>query len=142
MTSYSTTAGIQFPTASFVGWEKLFDTLSRAQLGATNTYPPHNIIKVDADRFLIEIAAAGFKRSELLIELKESILTVTGKKESTDFEEDDYVHRGIGKRDFTKAFTLAEHVKVEDATFADGILTIELQRVVPESERPRQIKIK
>lgn len=130
-----------FPRTSFVGWEKLFDELTRAQsLGAHNNYPPHSIIRLDDDHFLIEIATAGFNRDELSIEVKDSSLTVTGKKDKVD--ERDYVHKGIGLRDFTRQFTLAEHVNVTSANLDNGILSITLEREIPEEERPVRVEIK
>ena len=137
MTQY-TTASFNFPRANFVGFDKLFDELTRAQLGAqNNNYPPHNVVKVDEDNFIIELAIAGFKSEDLDIQLKDSILTVTGKKEDAR----EYYHKGISSREFVRTFTLGEHVQVNGATLVDGILSINLERVVPEEERPKKIEI-
>ena len=137
MTQY-TTATFPFPRSSFVGFDKLFDELTRAQLGAqNNNYPPHNVVKVDEDNFIIELAIAGFKSEDLDIQLKDSILTVTGKKE----DEREYYHKGISSREFVRTFTLGEYVEVTGATLVDGILSINLERVVPEEERPKKIEI-
>lgn len=135
MTQYTTS--FTFPRSNFVGFDRLFDELSRAQLGTQNNYPPHNVVKVDDDRYIIELAVAGFKQEDLGIELKDSILTVTGKKEDTR----EYAHKGISSREFTRTFTLGEHVQVTGANLADGILAITLQRIVPEDERPKKIEI-
>lgn len=136
MTQY-TTASFNFPRANFVGFDKLFDELTRAQLGTQNNYPPHNVVKVDEDKFIIELALAGFKSEDLDIQLKDSILTVTGKKE----DEREYYHKGISSREFVRTFTLGEYVEVTGATLVDGILSINLERVVPEEERPKKIEI-
>lgn len=136
MTQY-TTATFPFPRSSFVGFDKLFDELTRAQLGTQNNYPPHNVVKVDEDKFIIELALAGFKSEDLDIQLKDSILTVTGKKE----DEREYYHKGISSREFVRTFTLGEYVEVTGATLVDGILSINLERVVPEEERPKKIEI-
>ena len=136
MTQY-TTATFPFPRSSFVGFDKLFDELTRAQLGTQNNYPPHNVVKVDEDKFIIELALAGFKSEDLDIQLKDSILTVTGKKEDAR----EYYHKGISSREFVRTFTLGEHVQVNGATLVDGILAINLERVVPEDERPKKIEI-
>lgn len=136
MTQYTTTS-FNFPRANFVGFDRLFDELTRAQLGAQNNYPPHNVVKIDDDNYIIELAVAGFKQENLDIQLKDSILTVTGKKEDTR----EYAHKGISSREFVRTFTLGEHVQVTGANLADGILAVNLERIVPEDERPKKIEI-
>jgi molecular chaperone IbpA len=134
-TGSGSTTSFTFPRASFVGFERMFDELSR--VSTTNNYPPHNVVQLDEDNYLIEIAVAGFKKEDLEIQLKDSILTVEGKKEDTRT----YSHKGISSREFTRTFTLGEYVQVNGASLEDGILAIQLQRVVPEEERPRKIDI-
>lgn len=139
MTTYTTganTATYSFPTSSFVGFEHMFDELQRIA-PATNNYPPHNIVQIDEDNYLIEIAVAGFKKEDIDIQLKDSILTVKGTKEDTRT----YSHKGISSRDFTRTFTLGKYVQINGANLEDGILAIQLERVVPEEERPRVIEI-
>lgn len=139
MTSYTTSTGttaFTFPRASFVGFDHLFNEMARTATGNTG-YPPHNVVQIDDDNYLIEIAVAGFKQENLEVELKDSILTVTGKKE----DDRTYTHKGISSREFTRTFTLGEHVQVVGARLEDGILSIELERVIPENERPRKIEI-
>ena len=131
----STATSFTFPRASFVGFERMFDELTR--VGTTNNYPPHNVVQIDEDNYLIEIAVAGFKQDDLSIQLKDSILTVEGKKEDARA----YTHKGISGRDFVRTFTLGEYVQVNGASLEDGILAIQLERVVPEEERPRKIDI-
>ena len=135
-TTGSNATSFTFPRASFVGFERMFDELSRTGT-TTNNYPPHNVVQIDEDNFLIEIAVAGFKLEHIDIQLKESLLTVTGEKEDTRT----YTHRGISSRSFTRAFTLGEHVQVNGASLEDGILAIQLERVIPEEDRPRKIEI-
>lgn len=115
----------------------MFDELSRNTVNNTNNYPPHNIVQIDDNNFLIEIAVAGFKQENLDIQLKDSVLTVSGKKEDART----YSHKGISSREFTRTFTLGEHVHVNGADLEDGILAIKLERVIPEEERPRKIEI-
>lgn len=142
---YTTTVGstgpttYSFPTSSFVGFERMFDELSRTATTSANNsnYPPHNIVKIDEDNYLIEIAVAGFKKEDIDIQLKDSILTVKGKKEDART----YTHKGISSREFARTFTLGEYVQVNGANLEDGILAIQLERVVPEEERPRVIEI-
>lgn len=134
--SGSTTTSFTFPRASFVGFERMFDELSRVGT-TTNNYPPHNVVQIDENNYLIEIAVAGFKKEDIDIQLKDSILTVTGKKEDNRT----YTHKGISSREFNRTFTLGEYVQVNGADLEDGILAIKLERVVPEEERPRVIEI-
>lgn len=136
---YTTGTGTySFPTSSFVGFERMFDELSRTSATATNSnYPPHNIVQIDEDNYLIEIAVAGFNKDNIDIQLKDSILTVKGKREDTRV----YSHKGISSREFVRTFTLGEYVQVNGADLEDGILAIKLERVVPEEERPRSIEI-
>jgi len=109
-------------------------------------YPPYDIYKVDEDRYVIEIATAGFKRSELNIMVEKETLKITGEKTKDSDEEVkqkvfDILHKGIATRKFTRSFILADHVKVVDAKYEDGILSIYLEREVPEEEQPKQIPI-
>ena len=105
------------------------------------TYPPYNIEKTGEDAYRITLATAGFHEDELNIEVKESTMTVTGRK--ADKEGDvTYLHRGIAARDFVRRFELADHVKVTGANLSDGLLTVDLVREVPEEMRPRRIEIK
>lgn len=131
-----------------VGFDRLLSTLDEfdtllAGGKSVQTYPPYNVVKYDDDRYKIEIAVAGFSKDELDISIKENKLTVTGAStESADnANAREYVHRGIGKRDFTHVFTLAETVVVEGADIVDGLLNIELRNVIPEEKQPRKIAI-
>ncbi len=109
-------------------------------VNSASNYPPYNIVKHDAEQWSIELAVAGFKRSELDIELAESVLTITAKSENTD-EDVEYVHRGLAKRAFTRKWTLADDVIINDASLVDGVLTVKLQRIIPEEKKPRKIEI-
>ena len=104
-----------------------------------STYPPYNI-SGNEEKGVIEMALAGFTKDDLNVEVKDNLLTITGKKEKK--AQDDIWHKGISERNFTKRFQLHEHVIVDDADLKDGILTVKYHREVPESEKPKQIKIK
>jgi molecular chaperone IbpA len=143
-----TLSGYQALLPRTVGFDRLLSTLDEFETLMTRdkqvqTYPPYNVVKYDDDRYKIEIAVAGFSRSELDITVKENKLTVTGA--ATESAENatarEYVHRGIGKRDFVHTFTLAETVVVEGADIVDGLLNIELRNVIPEEKQPRKIEI-
>ena len=123
-----------------VGFDEMFKKLDAIHNQPQGNYPPYNIVKLDDISFVIEIAAAGFSKKDFKIDLKESSLRV--KAEKTDAVEKEFVHQGIAARSFERVFALAEHVKVKDATYTDGILAIKLIREIPEAEKPIEIKVK
>ena len=127
-----------FPRSAFVGFDHLFDQLDRVARHANDNYPPHNIVKTDETKYVIELAVAGFSRNELDIEVKDRSLTVTGNHENRGRE---YIHKGISAKKFSKTFRLSEYVQVNGADLVDGILAIELEVVVPAGMRPRKIDI-
>ena len=106
------------------------------------SYPPYNIAKLSEDEYEITMAVAGFKLSELNATVEKNTLTVSGA--STEKEEDRgkaYLHRGIATRSFERKFSLADHVKVVDASLTDGLLTLKLVREIPEESKPKKITI-
>jgi molecular chaperone IbpA len=109
--------------------------------GRSTSYPPYNIIKVNEDKFKIEVALAGFTLKDITVEVQPpSTLVIEGNRgEETDRE---YMHRGIGGRAFKQNFALAEYVVVDGASFKDGILTVSLSRELPEEQRTKKITIK
>ena len=123
-----------------VGFDEMFKRLDAIHNQPQGNYPPYNIVKLDEESFVIEIAAAGFSKKDFKIDLKESSLRV--KAEKGDAVEKEFVHQGIAARSFERVFALAEHVKVKDATYNDGILAIKLIREIPEAEKPIEIKVK
>ena len=133
MTIFSTPLARQF-----VGFDTLFDELNEMATRKEPNYPAYNIAKDDDEHYRIELALAGFSRDEISIQTEKGILTVAANKGEDNAN---YLHQGIAKRAFSKAFRLAEHIKVDDAQFTDGILTIFLRREVPEADRPQQIEI-
>ena len=132
---------ITWPRSSFVGFDRIWNELDTAltnSVDQTNVFPRHNIVKVDEDTYLIEVALAGYSRDDLEIELKDGHLILSGEK--TD-EGVDYLHKGISTKKFRRTFRLNENVEVKDANFVDGLLTIDLKHVVPEEEVPHTIDI-
>ena len=126
---------------SAVGFDRLAALLDAAAASEGPTgYPPYNIERTDENAYRIEIAVAGFKPDELSIEAKENVLTVQGRKTAND-EPRRYLHRGLAERNFERRFQLADYVVVKDASLADGLLSIALQREVPEALKPRRIEI-
>jgi molecular chaperone IbpA len=125
---------------SVVGFDRLADLLDAAAHETATGYPPYNIERTGDHEYRIEIAVAGFKPDELSIEVKESVLTVTGQKAANDAERR-FVHRGLAERNFERRFQLAEYVVVTEANLADGLLSISLKRELPEALKPRRIAI-
>jgi molecular chaperone IbpA len=125
---------------SVVGFDRLADLLDAAATESATGYPPYNIERTGDNEYRIEIAVAGFKPDELSIEVKESVVTVQGRKAANDAERR-FVHRGLAERNFERRFQLAEYVVVTDAQLADGLLAIQLKRELPEALKPRRIAI-
>lgn len=121
---------------------RLLEQMQNTLLGGTSSYPPYNIKQLSEDRYRIEMAVAGFSKSELKIEIHNNQLNIEGSKEANDENtEGDFVYRGIAGRQFRQTFALADHVKVNGSELRDGILTIELERDLPEEKKPRIIQI-
>ena len=127
---------------SSVGFDQIANMMDRVLTndGATPSYPPYNIEKLDNDAYRISIAVDGFSDSDLSVEVREKALIVSARKADED-EAKSYLHRGIATRAFERRFHLADHVQVIGAAHANGMLHIELERQVPEALKPRQITI-
>lgn len=129
---------------SAVGFERMERLLeSAARTSQENGWPPYNIETTGENAYRIEIAVAGFKPDELTLEVKENLLTVTGKKAANDDTgpQKTYLHRGLAQRDFERRFQLADYVIVTDANLDNGLLSISLKRELPEALKPRRIEI-
>ena len=126
---------------STVGFDRLLSTFEEFDKAVKpQTYPPYNLVKTDENNWLIEIAIAGFSRDEIDITVDNGKLLVSGKVSSKD-KPRDFIHCGIGKRDFSHRFILAETVHVKSANVIDGLLVIELENIIPEERKPRKIQI-
>ena len=121
---------------STVGFDSLFDMLDSS---IRPDWPPYDIEKLGEDTYRISMAVAGFASEEIALTQEGNTLLVAGQKKQAD--ERSYLHRGIAARDFKQTFSLADHVKVANASLADGLLRIELVREVPEQLKPRRISI-
>jgi molecular chaperone IbpA len=119
----------------------MLDDLIRLTSAQQTNYPPYNLIKTEENRFSIEIAVAGFKEGEIEVSMEKNILTVTGSKKDGIPENFEYLHRGISTRNFERTFPLAEHIEVKGALIRDGMLIIDLERVVPDEDKPKSIAI-
>ena len=128
-----------------VGFDHLNRLLDNAFQGETSaqSYPPYNIEKLGEDDYLITLAVAGFKPEELDVTVEDMTLTLSGRAaEKTDEEGKAFLHRGIATRAFERRFQLADNVEVGAAGYENGLLTVELRRVIPEHKKPRSIEIK
>jgi molecular chaperone IbpA len=125
---------------SVVGFDRLAALLETATADAATGYPPYNIERTDENAYRVDIAVAGFRPEELEIEVKENLLTVTGRKAAND-EPRRFLHRGLAERNFERRFQLADYVVVTDANLADGLLSVSLKRELPEALKPRRIEI-
>ena len=125
---------------SVVGFDRLASLLEAASAEGAGGYPPYNIERTDENAYRIDIAVAGFRPEELNVEVKENLLTVTGRKAAND-EAKKYLHRGLAERNFERRFQLADYVVVTDANLADGLLSVSLKRELPEALKPRRVEI-
>ncbi|MCA1661664.1 MAG: Hsp20 family protein [Novosphingobium sp.] len=124
-----------------VGFDRLFDLLERqARLNGGDNYPPFNIERQGEDAYRITLAVAGFKPGELDIVAQQNLLTIKGAKAEVE-DSKSFVHLGIANRNFERRFELADFVRVEKADLADGLLTIDLVREVPEAMKPKKIVV-
>lgn len=124
-----------------VGFDRFIHDVEKMlnQAEPTTTFPPHNIIKVEDNKYIVEVAVAGFSKDDITIKTIDGILEIKGQK--SDDKETQYLYKGIGNRAFTKKLQLAETVEVRGAKFKDGILTIGLENVIPEEKKPKVITI-
>jgi len=123
-----------------IGFDRMFDSLNEVSRINTSNFPPYNIRKVGKNKYQIEMALAGFSKSDINCELQDGLLTIKAKKEDKD--SDNLIHQGIASRSVVRKFTLAEYIKVDSADFKDGILKINLIQEVPEEKKAKTIKIK
>jgi molecular chaperone IbpA len=123
---------------STVGFDHLFDMLDQVSESA-QTYPPYNIERTDETHYRVTIAVAGFGEKDLTLEVRDGVLSVAGKRE--DAQKQSYLYQGIAGRAFERRFQLAEHVEVKSAKLENGLLHVELERIVPEEKKPRRIVI-
>ena len=133
-----------------VGFDNVFDHFERMFNDdffnvPTVNYPPYNIVKTGVNTYNVEVALAGFSRDDVSVEFAEGILTIKSKDKTVSDKKDadgDIIHKGISKRYFSKSFTVSDDVEIKGAELKDGLLTVSLERIVPESKKARVIEIK
>jgi molecular chaperone IbpA len=144
MTQYSIhTIDLPALTRHAIGFDRMFEELNRtfANSKSGDNYPPHNVVQLDETHYIIEVAVAGFAEEELDVELKENVLIVKGQRTKTEETAPKYLHKGISARNFVRNFPLAENVEVRGATVNNGILSVALELIVPEEQKPKKIAI-
>lgn len=127
---------------SAIGFDRLFNQMEQNLNNSNGGYPPYNIEQQDENHYRITMAVAGFAEDQMEISQHQNRLIVTGKRaDASEDEKRHYLYQGIAERDFERKFQLADHVKVIGAAMENGLLHIELEREVPEEEKPRKIAI-
>jgi len=124
-----------------VGFDSIFDRFFDMDTTRDSGYPPYNIRKINEAQYVIEIALAGFSKDDIEVELTEGSLAIRSKKEEETNGEDSFVHKGIARRDFLRNFTLSDDIIVKGADLKDGMLIINLEKVIPDEKKPRLIQI-
>ena len=130
-----------------VGFDNLFDDFDRIykfNSDSINHYPPYNIRKINDTDYVIELAIAGFGKKDIEVKSQENTLTIKSKdkKEEVSDKDESILHRGISQRSFKRSFTVAEDVVVKGADLKDGLLSVKLERIIPEEKKPKFIDIK
>ena len=134
------TGSFAYPRNTFLGFDHIFDQLENIHQHSKDTYPPHNVVKDEEMKYTLEMAVAGFKQEHIDIEVKDHILTINGNRPQRR-EPNAYVHKGISARNWKKSFRLSEYTEVTGADLLDGILTVNLEVVLPKEKQPRKISI-
>ena len=124
-----------------VGFDSFFDRFFDMDTTRDSGYPPYNIRKINEAQYVIEIALAGFSKDDIEVEVTEGSLAVRSKKEEETNGDDSFVHKGIAKRSFLRSWTLSDDIIVKGADLKDGMLVIDLEKVIPEEKKPRLIQI-
>ena len=130
-----------------VGFDNLFDDFDRIykyNSSSINHYPPYNIRKVNDTDYVIELAVAGFGKKDIKVKSQENTLTISSAKDEQDVldKDESVLHRGISKRSFTRNFTIADDVVVKGANLKDGLLSVSLEKIIPEEKQPKVFTIK
>jgi len=127
---------------ALIGFDSVFDSLERRYANSAQTnYPPYNVARIDENRYNIEMAVTGFEKSEVEVTVERNELTIRGERSETEVQAPEYLHRGLALRNFERSFTLAEHMKVVSAEIKNGVLTVKLEREIPEELKPRVVDI-
>lgn len=131
-----------------IGFDDVFDHFesmvdSNMRVVSQSNYPPYNIVKVEKNKYDIEVALAGFSKDDVSVEVEDGKLIIASVKTDDDKEsKDGVIHKGISKRQFKKVWTLADDVEVTGAELKDGMLRVSMEKIVPDHKKPKSIEIK
>ena len=127
--------------SSYVGFDRLFDEFFKLQSSTKNVpnYPPYNLVK-DGDSYTIEMAMAGLTDKDVDVVLEDRTLTISYEKSEEDIDEG-IIHKGLAQRSFKRSFNLAEDIEVQKAQLKNGLLSIRMERIVPDEKKPQKIKL-
>ena len=127
---------------ALIGFYRVFEDFENRWANNVQTnYPPHNVLKTGENTYAIQLAVSGFEKDEITVEVDQDRLVIIGERLREEDADTVYLHRGLATRDFQKVFPLAEHVEVRSSSIKNGILTVYLERIIPESLKPRRIEI-
>jgi len=130
-----------FKDPFFIGFNRTLDRLNTVHTAAVNqSYPPYNIFKVDEDTYRVDLALAGFDKKDIDVSVDNGTLIIKGEVTTEDTAET--IHKGIATRKFTRTFALGEYMEVVGAELKNGMLSVNVERIVPEDKKPKSIKIK
>ena len=121
-----------------IGFDRYFEDLERMSSHTQTNYPPYNVVKVDDEHFTVEVAVAGFSKDDISVTKEKNFLIIEGKVED---DSKDFVHKGLASRAFKRSWTLADNVEIGTAKLVNGILSVGLEKVIPEEDKPVSIKI-
>jgi molecular chaperone IbpA len=127
-----------------VGFDGMFDRLLTNTYNTSTTYPPYDVVKIDASNYEIRVALAGFTKDDIQVKYEDGTLSIESA-ESDDSKvvgKEEHLVHGISKRKFKRTFTLSDDMVVNDAGFKDGMLTVKLEKIIPDEKKPRTIDIK
>jgi molecular chaperone IbpA len=132
-----------FKDPFFIGFNREMERLSNVQLASRQvSYPPYDLVKLDDDNYKLSLAVAGFSKDDIELSVDNSTLIIKGDNSVEDEEKSEVLHKGIAARKFTRTFALGEYMEVVGAKMEDGMLVIDIERIIPEEKKPKSIKIK
>lgn len=127
---------------ALIGIDRLFNNFENRVATQVSNYPPFNVIKTNENNYEIEIAVTGFSKDDITVEVVQEQLIIKAHRAASVDAEREYLHRGLATREFERSFTLLDHMEVKEARVEDGMLRIQVERIIPETMKPRLIEIK
>jgi len=130
-----------------IGFDDVFDHFesmvdSNMRVVSQTNYPPYNIVKIEKNKYDVEVALAGFSKEDVKVEVEDGKLIIESVKSDKEEDKDGVIHKGISKRQFKKVWTLADDVEVSGAELKDGMLKVSMEKIIPEHKKPKSIEIK